>query len=479
MLRASLKARFEKSVLPDGRVNKSASSWNVFAGDKLILQASVDQITKGNSDSLYDAVATERFGKSLLSRIQSEGFEATASALLKSAQAAPAAPAAPPAPAGDLPPLEAPAEVGDEGGDPAAIVGDLQALEEEMKTKLDDLRDKVSGPVAEDAEAMPDVAPADDEEFEDGEKTASQLQSMRKRVNGMLQEGIDETITSLAKHIREIDTAKRVYKESYASMSAEHRDYLNELTISAVKDARAMLSETGKLMEAVMKYAYGTAAIEKRAQAEEVAEAKDSDKDILDEIFSEDEDSAKDCETEDCDEAKDEEEHIEQEDTAGAFDSFLSNIGRKGGEGDRSDAKLSLTAPSGATQELGEVTVTAGDKLELTTKEGRAQARVKLAEKGLLGFNELSNDAHPGGSVSAVDAGNLDVTPKADGAAFHVAKDIKDAMLELANMPPRVKKQAEMIQGLVSEGKLKAADVDKLVSHGVDADAVKYWKELF
>jgi hypothetical protein len=490
LLRASLKARFEKVALPDGRVNKSASSWIVFANDKPILRASVEQITKGNSDSLYDAVATERFGKSLLSRIQSEGFEATASALLKSAQAAPPppppAPAPEAAPAGDLPPLDAPKDVGGEGGDPAEIVSDLQSLQDEMKEKLDDLREKVSGPVAEDAEAMPDVAPADDDEFEDGPKTAAQLQSMRKRVNGMLQEGIDETITSLAKHIREIDTAKRVYKEAYASMSEEQRDYLNELTISAVKDAKAMLSDTGKLMEAVVKYAYGTAELEKRAQAEETAQAQDAadaeDKKILDEICSADDcESADDEEPKaDCDAAKDEPVK-EEDDTAGAFDKFLSNIGKGGSDtGDAATGALVYKdQATGKEMPVTPGTTIAGDKLELTTKEGRAQARVKLAEKGLLGFNELSNDAHPGGSVSAVDAGNLDVTPKVDGAAFHVAKDIKDAMLELANMPPRVKKQAEMIQALVSEGKMKAADVDKLVSHGVDADAVKYWKELF
>jgi hypothetical protein len=481
LLRASLKARFDKVALPDGRVNKSASSWIVFANDKPILRASVEQITKGNSDSLYDAVATERFGKSLLSRIQSDGFEATASALLKSAQAAPPPPAPVPeaAPAGDLPPLEAPKDVGAEGGDPAEIVSDLQSLQDEMGEKLSDLRDKVSGPVAEDAESMPDVAPAGDDTFAEGPKTASELQSMRKRVNGMLQEGIDETITSLAKYMREIDTAKRVYKEAYASMSGEQRDYLNELTISAVKDARAMLGETGKLMEAVVKYAYGTAELEKRAQAEEVAQAEDAqaaeDKKILDEICSADDEDPK-----DCDAAKGVE---EKEDTAGAFDAFLSNIGRKDNEGDEADAAtgalLYKDQATGKEIPVTPGTTIAGDKLELTTKEGRAQARVKLAEKGLLGFNELSNDAHPGGSVSAVDAGNLDVTPKVDGAAFHVVKDIQEAMLELANMPPRVKKQADMIQALVSEGKMKAEDVDKLVSHGVDADAVKYWKELF
>jgi hypothetical protein len=97
----------------------------------------------------------------------------------------------------------------------------------------------------------------------------------------------------------------------------------------------------------------------------------------------------------------------------------------------------------------------------------------------LLGFNELSDQAHPGGSVSAVEAGNLDVKPSVPGSAFHVYKDLKDAMLELANMPPRVRKQAEMIQKLVSEGRMRAEDVDQLVKHNVDADAVKYWKAMW
>ena len=43
-----MKARFEKVALPDCRVNKAASSWVVYANDKAILRASVDQITKGN-----------------------------------------------------------------------------------------------------------------------------------------------------------------------------------------------------------------------------------------------------------------------------------------------------------------------------------------------------------------------------------------------------------------------------------------------
>jgi hypothetical protein len=119
--------------------------------------------------------------------------------------------------------------------------------------------------------------------------------------------------------------------------------------------------------------------------------------------------------------------------------------------------------------------VQANKEFDLTTKEGRAQARIKLAQKG-MSFNELSDQAHPKGSV---DVPNLDVKPTVDGAQFHVFKDLKDAMMDLAHLPPKVRKQAEEINRLVSTGQLDPHDVDFLVSNGVDADAVKYWKQYF
>ena len=487
--RASLRARFEKVAQPDGRINKSASRWVVFADNKPILAATVDQITKGNSDALYDAIATERFGKSLLSRIQTEGFHATASTLLKQAQPVPAAPApapaAPPAapalpPAGDL---EPPEDVGGEAGDPNKIVDDLEDLIDEMDQKLSDLRDKVSGPVAEDAEALEGVPPAGDEAFVDGAapKSASQLQGMRKRVNGMLQEGISELTPVLAKHIRELRTAQSVYKEAYASMNDKQRNYLNELTISAVKDAKVRLADTRKLMEAVVKYAYGTAEIEKRAQAqakiskkadmairealgldpreeEEFKPYKDPEDLDIEEILAGIDDEEPEFVGEDIEIGPVTEEEEEEEEEDKDNSTFTTADGEK--------ITLGPKALEGGTLSLD----------SLGSKEDRANARIKLAQKGLLGFNELSNMAHPGGSVSAVQAGNLDVKPTVPGAAFHVPKDLKDAMLELANMPPKVRKQAEMIHQLVSEGKMQASDVDQLVAHGIDADAVKYYK---
>lgn len=507
--RASLRARFEKVAQPDGRIDKSASRWVVLANEKPILAATVDQISKGNSTILYDTIATEKFGKGILHRIQSEGFEATASLLLKNAQPAPAAPppaeAAPPAPsappappappADEAPPvddLEPPEDVGGEAGDPAEIVDDLDALLDEMKTKLDDLRGKVSGPINEDAEGLEGVPAAGEDEFPPppaegappaAPKSASDLQRMRKRVNGMLQEGIDETITALAKHIRELYSARKVYKEAYASMNTESRDYLNNLTVSAVKDARALLADTNKLMEAVVKYAYGAAESEKRAAAEakmkKTAQPALDIRDILDEI--EEERGGFSAEPEGEDEMKGFDTDtpmsvVLDEEGEPAENPGLDFLELGMDEDDEDEDALDVPAKAVNEGPGGELMV---DTEKLSSKQERANARVKLAQKGLLGFNELSDQAHPGGSADAVSAANLDVKPSAPDTAFHVYKDLKDIMMELANLPPRVRKQAEMIQQLVSEGRMKPEQVDQLVSHNIDPDAVKYWKAMW
>jgi len=142
-------------------------------------------------------------------------------------------------------------------------------------------------------------------------------------------------------------------------------------------------------------------------------------------------------------------------------------------EEDDDDVALPVAAIS---EENGELTFNT-DKL--ATAADRAEARIKLAQQALLGFNALSDQAHPGGSVSAESAGNLDVKPAVPGAAFHVAKDIKTKMEDFANMPPRVRKQAEMIHKLVSEGSLDASKVDELSKHSIDADAISYYKAMW
>jgi hypothetical protein len=261
-----------------------------------------------------------------------------------------------------------------------------------------------------------------------------------------------------------------------------------------------MLNDTNKLMEAVVKYAYGTAELEKRAQMTDV-EKKNLGQTLDQEAGA----------------------YVDQ--LAGRTPSVRtpadsvggSNIGKvEKADPDMAAALRGLSDAMNADDsniekiekadpEVAEALRGMGDAMKgvdkaktddndlklkpagddtfevvnASTKEERAMLRAKLAEKAQnLGFNALSDQAHPGGSVSAVDAGNLSTKPSIE-AGFHVAKDIKEEMLGLATMPPKVRKQAEAIQSLVTEGKLASEDIDQLVSHGVDADAVKYWKAMW
>ena len=46
-------------------------------------------------------------------------------------------------------------------------------------------------------------------------------------------------------------------------------------------------------------------------------------------------------------------------------------------------------------------------------------------------------------------------------------------------MPPKLRRDAERLNDFVKSGKVSEADFPRLISEGLDASVVKYWKELF
>jgi hypothetical protein len=74
---------------------------------------------------------------------------------------------------------------------------------------------------------------------------------------------------------------------------------------------------------------------------------------------------------------------------------------------------------------------------------------------------------------------DLDVKPSDSLGLVETLPEVNKRMLEVAKAPPKVRKEAEAIQRLVSEGKLDPRDVDALVAEGLDKDAVAYWKKYF
>jgi len=106
-------------------------------------------------------------------------------------------------------------------------------------------------------------------------------------------------------------------------------------------------------------------------------------------------------------------------------------------------------------------------------RASRSALRAKIAAE--MGFSKMLDEAHPDGGFHT----HLDVKPSGDLAHVEDLEEIHDAMMDLAHASPKAQKEAAAIHSLVAEGKLDASDVDSLVSHGVDKEAVAYYKKFY
>jgi len=498
LARAKLSAKFVKAITAEGQADLGRSRWDVYAGKDLILSATVNDITSGNAtDVLYNSIATEKFGTDVLRKIKSEGFEATKSALIKSAQGAPPAPASIPgglaadnAPAAEMPAMP---DMGEDvgGGSPKDQVdAALDATEE----GLSDLKEAVDAMKGESTE-LESVPPATEGDFAGAEAgglataaSVSTLQSMRKTLNGMLTTAMVEAFGNLKSHAEELKMASEIYKNKFASFQPSQRKYLDSLAIDAVVDAKRTLADVAKLKGAFVKYAHGTDGLIKRAQgagmegtdqAVKPGETAGAPADSYDPIFKKElghslpEHSTAVSPVTPTSGVHSFDPsaqtplppllHTDAPPPAGSARVDLDNA---------SDMKVTVPAGADASKLPTGSVVTA--EFDLSTKEGRAAYRMKLAQKG-VDWNEMVGKAHPKGNH--IPSGLGGAADKHD-VVENIA-EIHDAVYNLANMPVKVKKQAEAIAKLVSEGKLDAADVDQLVAQGVDAEAVKYWKQFW
>jgi len=559
--RASLSARFVKAANPDGSDNKGASYWQVFADKRAVLQASVDELTGGKSETLYDVIATRDFGKKIISTIKTEGFD-KASKLFKSAQPAPAAagPGAAPGAAPDasgaagmgMPSMEgaapadpeAGADVGAEG-DPTDKVGskikELDNLVQELSEAFEALKDQQM-PAAE-APAM-------------GATASVSLTSMAKTLNGALRKGIKQAVAEIQDHIEELKLVSYVY-DTNGAITQENKDLVNKVTKDAISDADKTIANTYKLMSAFVKYAEGSDALVKRAGSDviDINSAADLDALLADDDDKKDKKKKKKDKDEDEEEEeeKDEKDEDEEDDENDADDAakvqaikqqlsraqsledikkMFSGISRMLGTSTSAPGSLGPAKPQGtypewamhpefqaagpnvgtglemsraddddndATAEFKDGkwvienydpkkdSAPADDDLmvddseltasaSLNTKEGRAQMRMKIAQKGLQ-FSDMLGKAHPSGGTAT----SLDNKPSLkDGAHVEDLEETHDAIMDVATAPPKVRKAAEEIQRLVVAGAIDPkTDFPGLIAQGLDSDAVKYWKQFW
>ncbi len=528
LARAQLRARFVKAANNNGTQNKARSAWEVFLGDKLLLTASVHELSGGNTDVLYDSIATKDFGAKLIEKVKVQGADAV-SRLIKKAQGAdPAAPPAAPPPPGD--PSSAPAPGGDLGGAPeagppaedAGKSGDPKQSAEELSEKVRDLSSDLveavraltgeqaemggadaggvggpaGGPMAADDQ---DAKKKDSMEASAGNFSTSTLNTLRRELNGALTHAMKEAIAELNEHEQELNMISGMYDKGAVTPSNE--EFVGTIVEDAFSEAKTAVADGFKLMTAFVKYARGTKAIVKRAEIESELESLAEGETMSDDKDNHSADGGDlmgliNDTNADLDAVQemmgDDQDHDLEGDLG---DMGIEGLLEEGGGEEVTEEPLleGLADDNDLTFEQGEKVPPelAGKKLTMASfddRAGRAALRAKLAADALgkeedgeiqdmskQKFSDMLDQA----DRLADGQTELEVKPSDSLGLVETLPEVNKRMLEVAKAPPKVRKEAEVIQRLVSEGKLDPNDVDALASYGLDKDAVAYWKKYF
>lgn len=561
--RAKLNLKFVKAAKPTGEQDFGESRWNVYADEKLILTATVNEITGGKVAALYDSVATKEFGQKILQTIKTEGFSKAAS-LFKSAAppapvmppmapATPAAPAAPAAPATTTAPA-APEGLGDAGlgpvDDTSPVDGggsgdqseNVQQTLDLLENNIADLRKGVealvgqSGNELDSLESFDNLTPVNDELglADPAMSTASsvaQLNSLRKKIAKELVVNMRETINNMKNSHKELTMSREIYKKLAKSNDKITKQAnvkkVNAIVKSTIKESNAAIADSKLLMGTFSNYAGGTYRLLKMAKQENKMRkiAQDPTQGVPGRVYEEGDPmmpldaipgvpyrptlppSSRTAPTPAAAPTKSTPSPAPRlVDDKGMpapyghkFRDYLANVveqtgrnpnsqsnrlnpetGLRGPDASNADdenfAKVKKPDGTEITLEKDEVESALSSKAEfnMNTKSGRAQWRAKLAEKGIT-FSDLIQKAHPKGGTTT----QLDHKPTGDLAKVETITETHKAMLDLANAPPKVRKEAEMIQKLIVAGKLNESELPSLIAKGVDPEAVKYWKQYW
>ena len=488
---SALSAKFAYATNEDGSRNRADSAWEVYRGDKLILAASVSDLSGGQVDKLYPGIATTEFGAKLLEKVKAHGVDKVRT-IVKGAQAAPPpappADAAPPAPAGDAPAEEGAEDKG-ESGDPKAVA---LKLAEKVRDLSSDLLEAVRALTGEQSEMGDMEGGAAPEMGAAASFSTATLNSLRKELNGALTTAMKEAVANLEDHAQELDMISGIYDKG--AVTSTNQDFVGTIVDDAFNEAKTAVADGFKLMTAFVKYARGTKAIVKRAEIESQLEALAEGENMTGEHDANNGDDLM-AMISDTNSDLDGVKALMADDTGLEGEDELSGLlDDAGGEGDLeglgladdADAQVELKPGQKMPEGLGDNDVVTLASFE--SKAGRAAMRAKLAADALgkeedgevqdmshAKFSDMLQEAdrHADGQT------DLDVKPSDNLGRVETLPEVNKAMMELAKAPPKVRKEAEAIYKLVSEGKLDPADLDELVSQGLDKDAVSYYKKYF
>lgn len=516
LARAGYRARFAKVANQDGSLNKGKSAWEVFFGDKLVLTASVEDLCGGRvTDVLYDSIATKPFGAQLMEKVKVNGAPAVQS-LIKKAQVPPPPgggdPSSAPPPGGDpgagAPDAGPPAEDAGKSGDPKQSAMELAEKVRDLSSDLVEAVRALTGEQAEmgGGESAPaggvggpaggpamaddmDARKKKDSGSSSKESTASfsteTLNTLRRELNGALTHAMKEAIAELNQHQQELDMISGMYDKG--TVNDANQEFVGTIVEDALNETKSAMADGFKLMQAFIKYARGTKAIVKRAEIEaelqslaegdSMSDSKDSHSADGGDLMGLIQDTNADLDAV-HEMMGDDGAHEDHDHEDGLGDLGLEGLlegGAEGLEGLAVDDNDGVNVEN--AQQAGEIlkqnpdaSVMVGKAASLESKAGRALLRAKIAADATGKYD--SSDIQSVEKIQFSDMldqadgltdgqTQLDTKPSSNtGEAkfplglVETPEESLKAMLEVARMPPKVRKEAEAIQRLVTEGKL-------------------------
>ncbi|MCZ2224525.1 MAG: hypothetical protein LC122_12950 [Chitinophagales bacterium] len=458
--RAGLEGKFVKVANPDGSVNFDKTSWEIYNDGNLILRASVKELSGDRGELFYDSIATKEFGKTLLSQVKVQGINKVAQ-MYKLAQAAPAPVQEQPAQTADMGQMQ---EMPAAPAAPAAPAPEAEAQPEDMTDSKETALDKAEKVRDLSSDLVESLKGLEGQKSEMGaieetlgaqaSFTLKSLNSMREQLSEELSDAIKQCVAELNDHEKELKMIAKLCDQKIHKKAS--KDFVDPIFEAAFEEADVAIANSYALMEAFVKYARGTEAIMKRIAMEDEMSKMDSDKDS---------DETESAIQEVLDELNAEKESEEMD----ADDHCASDE-----DDDMNNAEMKVNK-----DELKNLELKPGDKVTVAsasfaTKEGRTALRAKLAADTLK-VSPLLHEAHPKGGTET----DLDVPVADDLALVEDLEEVHKAVEEVAKASPKVRKDAEMINTLISQGSITEEDLDGLVAEGVDKAAVEYYKKYY
>lgn len=491
------KKKLSRAGKLNGQLIKAAElgdyTWKITDSDgNVLLKEKVSSLAKGD-ELLFTSVASESYGRGLMTRIQKQ-------AMAKFAQdaGAPAMPAEMPMPASEMPMPEAAPMAAPEA---ATGTGDIKPTAVQLATQIRDLSSdllEIQKETAGEAETLDAVNP----------KTASALQLSRKASNEAMGDVIAEMISDLGDRKDELVQITGMIDSG--KVNGSNSDLFQAVAEASFDESKKAIAQGKAIIGTFLKYARGVSSMVKQAQLEnELAASEledsgsdfeddgksltdilnevdsemdqvdsdlDSDSDVLDtkeedmgsseEMMSDDEDVE---EMDSSDEEESDEEEMDSDDLGLDLDSDLGSVDEDSELGSDLDSlfadMVEVKTPDGKT-----VTAPTGSEVKTVTAS-RTELRAKIAAKAM----QLSGVAAE--MADSVEIGGIDAS--GDMAVSENIADQQEKTMSVVLGKVKVRKEADRIHQLVSQGELDSNDLDSLVALGVDPEAVKYYKEFY